>query len=103
MGQNVLITGTGRKQALGYNLVLRYLEQGDMVFAGVRKPSDALSELHAEYPKTLHILTMDIGSTASVEAAAELVAAEVSSLDLLINNAVMVSPDYAPRKYSGTL
>ena len=77
MGQNVLITGTGRKQALGYNLVLRYLEQGDTVFAGVRKPSEALNALQAEYPETLHILTMDIGSTASVEAAAQKVAAKV--------------------------
>jgi NAD(P)-dependent dehydrogenase (short-subunit alcohol dehydrogenase family) len=94
MGQNVLITGTGRKQALGYNFVLRYLEQGDTVFAGVRKPSEALSALQAEYPETLHILTMDIGSTASVDAAAELVATKVPCLDLLINNAVIVSPDY---------
>ncbi len=94
MGQNVLITGTGRKQALGYNLVLRYLEQGDTVFAGVRKPSEALDALQAEYPKTLHILTMDIGSTASVEAAVQTVAAKVHALDLLINNAVVVSPDY---------
>lgn len=94
MGQNVLITGTGRKQALGYNLVLRYLEQGDTVFAGVRKPSAALDALQAAYPKTLHILTMDIGSTASVDAAAQTVAAEAGALDLLINNAVIVSPDY---------
>ena len=94
MGQNVLITGTGRKQALGYNLVLRYLEQGEIVFAGVRNPSEALSALQAEYPKSLHILTMDIGSTASVEAAAELVATKVPCVDLLINNAVIVSPDY---------
>lgn len=95
MGQNVLITGTGRKQALGYNLVLRYLEQGDTVFAGVRKPSEALSELQAEYPETLHILTLDIGSTASVEAAVQEVTAKVPCMDLLINNAVIVSPDYA--------
>ena len=94
MGQNVLITGTGRKQALGYNLVLRYLEQGDTVFAGVRKPSEALNALQAEYPEVLHILTMDIGSTASVASAVQTVAAKVACVDLLINNAVIVSPDY---------
>lgn len=94
MGQNVLITGTGRKQALGYNLVLRYLEQGDTVFAGVRKPSEALNALQAEYPEVLHILTMDIGSTASVASAVQAVAAKVACVDLLINNAVIVSPDY---------
>lgn len=42
MGQTVFITGTGRKEALGFNLVLRYLEQGDTVIATVRKPSEAL-------------------------------------------------------------
>ncbi|NTW99669.1 MAG: SDR family NAD(P)-dependent oxidoreductase [Geobacteraceae bacterium] len=94
MGQNVLITGTGREQALGFNLVLRYLEQGDTVFAGVRKPSEAFHALQAKYPETLHILTMDIGSTASVEAAVQTVAAKVPCVDLLINNAVIVSPDY---------
>jgi len=94
MGQNVLITGTGRKQALGFNLVLRYLEQGDTVFAGIRKPSEALNVLQAKYPEMLHILTMDIGSTASVEAAVQAVAAKVPCVDLLINNAVIVSPDY---------
>ena len=93
MGQNVLITGTGREQALGFNLVLRYLEQGDTVFAVVRKPSEALHALQAKYP-ALHILTMDIGSTASVEAAVQTVAAKVPCVDLLINNAVIVSPDY---------
>ena len=28
MSQNVMITGTGRQSALGFNLVLRYLEAG---------------------------------------------------------------------------
>jgi len=79
---------------LGYNLVQRYLEHGDTVFAGIRKPSEALNALQAEYPETLHILTMDIGSTASVEAAVQAVAAKVPCVDLLINNAVIVSPDY---------
>ena len=33
MAQNVMITGTGRNYALGYNMVLRYLENGDYVIA----------------------------------------------------------------------
>ena len=32
MAKNVLITGTGRSYALGYNMVLRYLENGDNVW-----------------------------------------------------------------------
>ena len=70
MQQTVLITGTGRPYALGFNLVKRYLENGDCVFASIRRPSEALEELNREYPDRLHILTMDISSTESVNAAA---------------------------------
>ena len=37
MPQTVLITGTGRPYALGFNLVKRYLENGDCVFASIRR------------------------------------------------------------------
>ena len=42
MPQTVLITGTGRSYALGFNLVKRYLEHGDTVFASIRRPSEIL-------------------------------------------------------------
>ena len=93
MKQNVLITGTGRELALGFNFVRRYLEQGDTVFACIRKPSEALERLQKQYPDTLYILTMDIGNTESVNAAAEKAAQLVPCLDLIINNAVTTSPD----------
>lgn len=41
----------------------------------------------------LIILTMDIGSTESVEAAAKELETKLGHLDLIINNAVTVSPD----------
>lgn len=94
MSQNVLITGTGRGGALGFNLVRRYLEQGDLVFASIRKPSEALEELKKEYPDTLKILMMDIADSDSVKAAAKEVEAVTDHLDLIINNAVTVSPDF---------
>ena len=56
MPQTVLITGTGRPYALGFNLVKRYLENGDRVFASVRRPSQALEDLQKKYPGSLHIL-----------------------------------------------
>ena len=93
MKQYVLITGTGREMALGFNFVRRYLEQGDHVFACVRKPSEALEKIRQAYPETLTILEMDIGSTASVNAAACKAAEIAPCLDLLINNAVTTSPD----------
>jgi len=93
MSQTVLITGTGRPYALGFNLVKRYLEHGDRVLASIRRPSEALEALQKEYPDRLHILTMDLSSTASVNAAAEDAAKWTESLDLIINNATTASAD----------
>ena len=93
MAQTVLITGTGRPYALGFNLVRRYLENGDCVLASVRRPSEALEVLQKNYPDQLHILTMDISSTESVNAAAKAAEALVPRLDLIINNATTASAD----------
>ncbi len=91
--QNVLITGAGRPQALGFNLVMRYLEHGDRVFACVRRPTEAFSELLTQYPDRLTVLVMDIADTPSVRAASVAVAAQVDRLDTIINNAVTTAPD----------
>lgn len=93
MSQNVIVTGAGRKSALGYHFVLRYLENGDTVFATVRKEAECLVELQKQYPDKLHILLMNIGSTESVRAAAAACAGIVDHIDLIINNAVTVSTD----------
>ena len=93
MSQNVLITGTGRSFALGYNFVLRYLENGDNVVATVRKPSEALEQLQKQYADRLTILIMDIGSTESVTAAEKELSSKMDHLDLIINNAVTTSKD----------
>lgn len=93
MAQNVFITGTGRQQALGFNFVKRYLEQGDTVIATVRKPSEALEELQKEYEDKLFVMVMNIGDTDSVNEVASTVAEIVPSIDLVINNAVTTSPD----------
>ena len=88
-----MVTGTGRRYALGYNLVLRYLENGDRVIAAVRKESSDLKELKKKYADRLLILIMDIGSTESVERAHKELDEKIDHLDLIINNAVTVSPD----------
>ena len=93
MKQTVLITGTGRPYALGFNLVKRYLEAGDTVLASIRCPSEALEELKKEYPDRLHILMMDISSTESVNAAAWQAEKLTDHLDLIINNATTASAD----------
>lgn len=93
MAQNVMITGAGRSFALGYNFVLRYLESGDTVVATVRKKSEELEQLKEKYGEKLIILTMDISSTNSVEAAKKELESKLTHLDLIVNNAVTVSPD----------
>ena len=93
MPQTVLITGTGRPYALGFNLVKRYLEAGDTVFASIRRPSEALEELKKAWPGKLEILTMDISSSESVNAAAREAEKLTGHLDLIINNATTASAD----------
>lgn len=93
MSDIVMITGAGRTYALGYNLVLRYLEAGDTVIATIRKPSLELKELQAKYGEKLIVLIMDLLDTKSVNEAAERAAEKVDHIDTLINNAVGVSPD----------
>lgn len=90
---NVMVTGTGRSYALGYNLALRYLEKGDRVVATVRKNSPQLDELKNKYGDQLIVFVMDIGDSKSVENAYQELSKKINHLDLIINNAVSVSPD----------
>lgn len=90
---NVMVTGTGRNYALGYNLALRYLENGERVVATVRKNGPQLDELKNKYGDQLIVLVMDIGDSKSVENAYQELSKEINHLDLIINNAVSVSPD----------
>lgn len=103
MNQNVMVTGAGKAVGLGFNLVLRYLEAGCKVAATIRKPCPELEELQKQYGEKLIILTMDISSTESVEAAAKELAGKIDHLDLLINNAVSVSPDCAKGFFEANL
>ena len=93
MADVVMVAGTGRSYALGYNLVLRYLEAGDTVIATVRKPSADVDALKEKYGDRLIVATMDLLDSESVNRAAKEVAEKVDHMDTLINNAVGVSPD----------
>ena len=93
MAQTVMVTGCGRNYALGYNLALRYLENGDRVIASVRKDSGDIKDLEERFGDSLIVAEMDIGSTESVGKAFEFVSERVSHIDILINNAVTVSKD----------
>jgi NAD(P)-dependent dehydrogenase (short-subunit alcohol dehydrogenase family) len=88
-----MVTGAGKAVGLGFNLVLRYLEAGDNVVATIRKPCVELDDLKTRYGDKLTILTMDISNSDSVSKAASGLSSVMDHLDLIINNAVAVSPD----------
>ena len=85
--KRVFITGANR--GLGLELTRQYLERGDHVFAASRQPTDAgdLQRLRRQYPDRLTLLTLDVTSHASIEAAAQAVADTTDGLDILVNNA----------------
>ncbi|MDL2301530.1 SDR family oxidoreductase [Lachnospiraceae bacterium OttesenSCG-928-D06] len=84
---NILITGASR--GLGYFLTKKYLEDGNVVYAGVRNiEGDKVRELKEKFPETVHLLPLDVAETKSVEDAAKRVKCK---LDILINNAAIHS------------
>jgi len=85
--QNILVTGANR--GIGLALTRRFLELGQRVFAGVRKPSAAspLADLPLEQRERLTIIGLDVTSDESVRQAAARVASYTPRLDVLVNMA----------------
>lgn len=83
---NILITGADR--GLGLSLTKKMLQRGHTVFAGQFLPNwPELDKLLNEFPETLKIIPLDVGSDESVINAAKMVAEAVEYLDVLIGNA----------------
>lgn len=87
MTQTVLITGANR--GLGLSLAAKFLREGFLVFATTRTPQASLHLLTDQFAKTLSVVAMDVADTDSVRKAAETVAAQTPTLDILINNAAI--------------
>jgi len=85
--QNILVTGANR--GIGLALTRRFLELGQRVFAGVRKPqsADPLSDLPPELRERLTIVGLDVTSDESVREAAARVESFTPRLDVLVNMA----------------
>lgn len=86
---NVLITGAGR--GLGTAFTRTYLEEGNRVWALIRRaPSEALLALKEEFGENLSFITADVASTADCNRVGE---AFCETLDLIINNAAVQNED----------
>jgi len=87
MSRRVLITGANR--GLGLEFVRQYLERGDHVFGGCRRPdqAEALRDLMRAHPGQGSVLPLDVTSTDQIEQAIASITRQSSHLDILINNA----------------
>ncbi|MCJ7738579.1 MAG: SDR family NAD(P)-dependent oxidoreductase, partial [Anaerolineae bacterium] len=91
MQRTALVTGADR--GLGLALVEGLLDRGWRVFAGQYMAAwPALSELAERHSNALTIVPLDVGSKASVRAAAVAVTREGDHLDMIISNAGVSSP-----------
>jgi NAD(P)-dependent dehydrogenase (short-subunit alcohol dehydrogenase family) len=86
---------TGADRGLGFELCAGLLGQGWRVFAGQYTPEcPELPALAEKHPGALSLVPLDVRSTDSVRAAAQAVSAATDRLDMLVNNAGVISPSH---------
>ena len=92
MPKTVVITGCS--SGFGRQLALNLARRGDRVFATMRGTKGKNAAVAEELAETatrdgldLHVLELDVTSTASVDAAAALILAEAGAPDTVVNNA----------------
>ncbi|MFX1253356.1 MAG: SDR family oxidoreductase [Promethearchaeota archaeon] len=91
--KRILVTGSSR--GLGLEFVKQYLEKGDFVIASSRNPhkSSTLKELKSHYSENLIIIKLDVSKREERDEAFDMISKQVNDLDLLINNAGIISGD----------
>jgi NAD(P)-dependent dehydrogenase (short-subunit alcohol dehydrogenase family) len=89
MSQTILVTGANR--GIGLALTRELLAHGHKVIAAARNPQGGreLNELEMRYAELFYKVQLDVNSDASVASAAEQLSREISTLDVLVNNAAI--------------
>ena len=87
----ILVTGANR--GLGIEFVKQYLKRGENVVATCRKPDEAinLKKLHEKYIYSLKVVKLNVTDQISVDKSFNEVKNDISALDILINNAGIIS------------
>jgi NAD(P)-dependent dehydrogenase (short-subunit alcohol dehydrogenase family) len=77
---------------LGLEFTRQYLERGEHVFAGSRKPAaPSLHALQARYPQHLSVVALDVADADAIQTSHRAVQSQTDCLDVLINNAGIYS------------
>lgn len=88
--KSVIITGADR--GLGLSLCREFLGRGWLVYAGKFLNDYSLLEKEAEKNPNLRIVSLDISSVESINAARDEVKKITDSLDMIISNAALMGP-----------
>jgi NAD(P)-dependent dehydrogenase (short-subunit alcohol dehydrogenase family) len=90
---NIMITGTNR--GIGLELVRQYAQREDtFIFATCRQPDEAddLQRIAGAARGRVMVLTMDVANEHAIQLAAQAIRDQISTLDILINNAGINPP-----------
>jgi NAD(P)-dependent dehydrogenase (short-subunit alcohol dehydrogenase family) len=95
MSNTAFVSGADR--GLGYSLCEELLKLSWVVYAGQFLPDwPDLIALQSRHPQALHILPLDVQSIDSAQAVADAVRAQTNRLDMLINNAGIITQNTPP-------
>ena len=90
---------TGANKGIGLSIVEKFLEEGAIVYAGIRDleaTSAELQDLKKRFANNLHIVNLDVTNATLCKDLIIKIKKEQGSLDVLVNNAGQISYELVP-------